>query len=116
MAQVSLVVCVLVSAILIGGGAFSKSADNLRRIVKFRGIDVTDPAGLATARSVVKRSESSEMHRLWLVNALAVRLPAAKADQALASLRSHRDVDLRYQPEQQGAGWINAKNMGQALQ
>ena len=96
MARVSLVVCVLVSVILIGGGAFAKSADNLRRIVKFRSIDVTDPEGLATARSVVKGSGSSEMHRLGLVNALAIRLPAAKADQALASLRSHRDVEEVY--------------------
>jgi subtilisin len=96
MARVSLVVCVLVSVIPIGGGAFAKSADHLRRIVKFRGIDLTDPAGLATARSVVKGSESSEMHGLWLVNALAVRLPAAKADQALASLRSRGDVEGVY--------------------
>jgi len=67
MARVSLVAWVLVSVILIEGGAFAKSAHNLRRIVKFRGIDLTVPAGLATARSVVKGSESSEIHRLWLV-------------------------------------------------
>ena len=96
MARVSLVVWVLVSVIPIGGGAFAKSADYLRRIVKFRGINVTDPEGLATARSVVKGSESSEMHRLWLVNALAIRLPAVKADQALVSLRSHREVEGVY--------------------
>jgi subtilisin family serine protease len=93
MARVSLVAWVLVSVILIEGGAFAKSTYHLRRIVKFRGIDLTDPAGLATARSVVKASESSEIHRLWLVNALAVRLPTAKAEQALASLRSHRDIE-----------------------
>src|SRR5262245_50542197 len=56
MTRVSLVVCVLVSVILIGGGAFAKSADNLRQIVKFRGIDMTEPEDLATARSVVKMS------------------------------------------------------------
>jgi hypothetical protein len=93
MARVSLVAWVLVSIILIEGGAFAKSAYNLRRIVKSREFDLTDPAGLATARSVVKGSKSSEIHRLWLVNALAVRLPTAKAEQALASLRSHRDVE-----------------------
>ena len=96
MARFSLVVWVLVSVILIGGGVFAKNADNLRRIVKFRSIDVTNPEGLATARSVVRGSESSEMHRLWLVNALAIRLPTAKAEQALASLRSHRDVEEVY--------------------
>ena len=69
MTQISLGVCVLVSVILIGGGAFAKSADTLRRIVKFRGLDLTSPAGLATARSVVAGSMSNEMHRLWLVNA-----------------------------------------------
>jgi subtilisin family serine protease len=56
MARVRVVAWVLVSVILIGGGAFAKIADNLRRIVKFRGIDMTEPEGLATARSVVNMS------------------------------------------------------------
>ena len=95
-AQINLMVSLLVSVILIGGGAFAKNADHLRRIVKFRGIKVTDPAGLETARSVVRGNRSSEMHRLGLVNALAIRLPTGKAHQALASLRSHRDVEEVY--------------------
>jgi hypothetical protein len=37
-ARVSLVVCMLVSVILSGRGAFAKSADHLRRIVKFHGM------------------------------------------------------------------------------
>jgi hypothetical protein len=49
MARVSLVVCGLVSIILIGGVAFAQSADDLRRIVTFLGLDLTDPGGLATA-------------------------------------------------------------------
>jgi subtilisin len=95
-ARINLMICILMSLILVGGGAFAKSVDHLRRIVKFRGINVTDPAGLATARSVVKGIGSSEMHRLELVNALAIRLPAVKADQALAFLRSHSDVEEVY--------------------
>jgi subtilisin family serine protease len=85
-ARVGLVVCVLVSVILVGGGASAKNVDNLRRIVKFLGINLTNPEDLATARSVVAASGSSEVHTLWLINALAVQLPAAGADQALAAL------------------------------
>src|SRR5215813_2266034 len=86
LARVGLVGCVLVSVILIGGGASAKSADNLRRIVKFGGINLTDPQGLATARGAVKESGSSEVHRLWLINGLAIQLPEAGADHALAAL------------------------------
>jgi len=91
--RVSLVVCVLVSVILIGGGAFAKNADHLRRIVKFHSIDLTEPGGSATARSVVAGSGSSKVHELWLINAMAIRLPAASADQALASLQRNPNVE-----------------------
>jgi subtilisin len=93
LAWVGLVVRVLVSVILIGGGVFAKSPDNLRRIVIFQGINLTDPPGLATARSVVKESGSSEVHTLWLINALAIQLPAAGADQALAALLNNPLVE-----------------------
>jgi subtilisin family serine protease len=89
MARVSLVVGVLVSVILIGGVAFAQSADDLRRIVTFRGLDLTAPGDLATARSVVAMSGSREVHNLWLINALAIQLPADRLDQALAFLGSY---------------------------
>jgi hypothetical protein len=54
MTQVSLVVCVLVSAILIGGGAFAKGADNLRRIVKFHRTITTTATG-RTQRGLSQR-------------------------------------------------------------
>jgi subtilisin family serine protease len=92
-ARVSLVVCVLVSVILGGRGAFAKSADHLRRIVKFHGIDLKKPGDLATARSVVKGSKSNEVHPLWMINAMAVRLPTLNADQALESLQKHHNVE-----------------------
>ena len=60
MARVSLVVCVLVSVILIGGGAFVASAENLRKIVIFHGIDVTPCLG--DQQQVVAQSGSSVVH------------------------------------------------------
>src|SRR6266480_2321641 len=91
--QIRLGVCILVSVILIGGGAFAKSPDNLRRIVKFRGIDLKEPGGLATARSVAAGSGSSEVHELSMINAMAIRLPAVSADQALVSLQKNPHVE-----------------------
>ena len=88
MARISLVVCILVSVILIGGGAFVASAQNLRRIVTFQGIDLTTPLGYATALGVVTASGSSEVHDLSLVNALAIQLPANNINGALNILLS----------------------------
>jgi subtilisin family serine protease len=88
-----LVVCILASFILIGGMAFAQRPDTLRRIVKFRGLDLTDPGGSATARSVVAGSKSKEVHLLWLINAMAIRLPAVSAEQALASLQKNPNVE-----------------------
>jgi hypothetical protein len=91
--QLTLVVCILTSFIFIGDEAFPQSADKLRRIVKFRGIDLTDSGGSATARSVVAGSKSKEVHLLWLINAMAIRLPAVSAEQALASLQKNPNVE-----------------------
>jgi subtilisin family serine protease len=93
LARVGLVVRVLVSIILVGGGVFAESPDNRRSIVKFRDISLTDPQGLATARSVVKESGSSEVHTLWLINALAIQLPAQGAEHALAVLLNNPAVE-----------------------
>ena len=83
MARVSLVVGVLAPVILIGGGAFSASADNLRKIVMF-----VDGTSLDVQQTVVALSGSSVLHTLSLINALAIQLPALTADQALAFLES----------------------------
>jgi subtilisin len=91
--QISLVVCILASLILIGEEAFAQRPDTLREIVKFRGLDLTTPGGLATARSVVAGSKSNEVHLLRLINAMAIRLPAAGADQALVSLQKNPNVE-----------------------
>jgi subtilisin family serine protease len=91
--QISLGVCILVSVILIGGVAFAQRPDTLRRIVKFRGLDLKTPGGLATARSVVAGSKSNEVHLLWLINAMAIQLPTVSADQALASLQRNPNVE-----------------------
>jgi len=93
MARVSLVAWVLVSVILIEGGAFAKSPDTLRRIVKFRGLDLTTPGGLTTARSVVAGSKSNEVHLLWLINAMAIQLPTVNAEQTLAALQKNPNVE-----------------------
>jgi subtilisin family serine protease len=92
-ARVSLVVCMLVSVILSGRGAFAKSADHLRRIVKFHGLDLKKPGDLATAHSVVAGSGSRKVHELWLINAMAIRLPAAGADHALVALQKNPTVE-----------------------
>jgi hypothetical protein len=90
---VSLVVCILASFILIGEEAFAQRPDVLRRIVKFRGIDLRNPGDLATARSVVAGSKSNEVHPLGLINAMAIRLPTPNADQALESLQKNHNVE-----------------------
>jgi subtilisin family serine protease len=91
--RISLVVCILVSFILIGEEAFAQGPDPLRKIVKFRGLDLTTPGGSATARSVVAGSKSNEVHLLWLINAMAIRLPGVSADQALVALQKNPNVE-----------------------
>jgi hypothetical protein len=82
MAQVSLVVGVLVSVILIGADAFSASADNLRKIVRF-----VDGRPLALQQTLVAQSGSPEVQTLSLINALAIQLPAVGTAQVLAYLQ-----------------------------
>jgi subtilisin family serine protease len=73
-ARVSLVVCILVSVILIGGGAFSASADNLRRIVSF--YDPWDRLGYKVSWSLGNGITKIKLvHDLWLINGLAIELP-----------------------------------------
>ena len=83
-ARISLVVCVLVSVIVIGGGAFVASAQNLRKIVIFH-----DSTLLADQQQVVAQSGSSMVHILSLINALAVQLPAVGTAEALAFLQGN---------------------------
>lgn len=92
MTQLRLMVCALVSVILIGGGAFTASADDLRRIVTFENIDLTNPLGLAIARSIIAASGSSEVHNLSFINTLAIELPAINTTGALAYLQSTQYV------------------------
>jgi hypothetical protein len=75
------------------GRGFRQTPDTLRRIVKFRGLDLTTPGGSATARSVVAGSMSNEVHQLWLINAMAIRLPTSSATQALVSLQKNPNVE-----------------------
>jgi subtilisin family serine protease len=85
MARVSMVLCVLVSVIVIAGGAFTANAANLRRIVTFNNLSdrllykVTWSLGdgITTIKLV---------HDLSLINALAIQLPTLGTDQALAFL------------------------------
>jgi subtilisin family serine protease len=88
MARISLVVCVLVSVIFIEQKAFAQSAQNLRRIVTFQGIDLTTPLGYSTALGVVTASGSSLVHNLSFINALAIQLPANNIIGALNILLS----------------------------
>jgi subtilisin family serine protease len=98
-ARIGTVACVLAAVILIAGGTFVASADTRRKIVSFRPIDSKDPLcllgfcldlktelGYLTAHSLVTANGSLEVHNLWLVNALAVELPAENITEALSSL------------------------------
>jgi hypothetical protein len=98
---VSLVGCVLASVVLIGGDASAASADPVKKIVSFRPVDSKDPLcllgfcldlktamGYATARRVVTASGSLEVHKLSLINALAIELPPGSIAQALNTLLS----------------------------
>jgi len=105
MARVRLLVCVLVAVMLLGGGAFAQSADNLRRIVTFQHLDVTTTPGYLTALSVVTASGSSVVPpTLWFINALVSELPAGNIDGALASLLTSPYVsDVSLDP----LGWVD---------
>ena len=77
MVRVRWLVCVLVSVMLPGGGAFAQSADNLRRIVTFQNLDLTTTLGYLTAINVVTASGGSVVPpTLWFINALVSELPA----------------------------------------
>jgi hypothetical protein len=69
MARVSLVVGVLVSVILIGGGAFSASADTRRKIVMFYNPPTQDVVNQLVGAGI------TVLYDLWLINALAVQVP-----------------------------------------
>jgi subtilisin family serine protease len=80
LAWARLVVCVLVSVMLIGGGAFAQSADNLRRIVTFnKNLDLTTTLGYLTAVSLVTVNgiQVVEPNLGEIINALVIQLPAA---------------------------------------
>jgi subtilisin family serine protease len=81
-----------VSVLLIGGGAFVASAQNLRKIVIFH-----DSALLADQQQVVAQSGSSVVHILSLINALAVQLPAVGTAEALAFLQGNPLVQGVYE-------------------
>jgi subtilisin family serine protease len=79
--RVRLLVCVLVSVMPIGGGAFAQSADNLRRIVTFQNLDLTTTLGYLTAVSVVTANGTNGIKvvppKLEFISALVIQLPAA---------------------------------------
>jgi subtilisin family serine protease len=82
--RLSLVFCLLVSVILLGGGASVASAQNLRKIVIFQ-----DSTLLADQQQVVAQSGGSVVHILSLINAWAVQLPAVGTAEALAFLQGN---------------------------
>jgi hypothetical protein len=82
MARISLVICVLVSVILLGGGTFTASADALRKMVVF-----ADGTLLSVQKTVVALSGSTILHTLSLVNALAIQLPNYTDTSAVEALR-----------------------------
>jgi subtilisin family serine protease len=85
MARVSVVVCALVSVILIGG-VFTTSADDLRKIVSF--YNPSDRLVYEVIWSLGNGITTIKLvHDLSLINALAIQLPTLGTDQALAFLQ-----------------------------
>jgi hypothetical protein len=54
----------LIAIITVGGSAMAASAENLRRIVTFQGIDLKAPLGYEIALGVVTASMSRVVHDL----------------------------------------------------
>jgi subtilisin family serine protease len=92
-ARVSLVACILVSVILMEGGAFSASADNHRKIVTFYGPPPQDVFNMLPGAGI------TVPYDLWLINALAVQLPTPPPggpDPALVLLQGLPDLQGIY--------------------
>jgi subtilisin family serine protease len=109
--RIVVVIDVLVSVIMLDGWTCVTSADDLRRIVSFRPITLTDPLclplkllpngycldltttlGYQTALTEVEAVPGVEVvgsptvHKLWISNALLIQLPANNIIGALSSL------------------------------
>ena len=82
--------CVLVAmtimVTILSGSAIATSAEDGRRIVTFRGIDLTTLPGYLTALGLVTASGSTVVHKLKFINALAIKLPLSNMTGALLSL------------------------------
>jgi subtilisin/minor extracellular protease Epr len=125
--RVVVIMGVLVSVIMLEGRTCVTSADDLRRIVSFRPItstaplcsplpllpngyciDLTTTLGYQTALAVVAASGSmvigsSNVHKLWISNALLIKLPASNITGALSSLlQSLYVLDVSTDP----IGWV----------
>lgn len=90
MKRFRMMVCVLVAntlmVTLLSGSAFAASAEDGRRIVTFRGLDLTTLLGYLTALGLVTASGSTVVHKLKFINALAIKLPLANITGALLTL------------------------------
>ena len=88
--RVRTMACVLVAITLLftlpHGSAFAASAEDGRRIVTFRGINLTTLPGYLTALGLIRASGSTVVHELEFINALAIKLPLANITGALLIL------------------------------
>src|SRR6267378_1172025 len=87
MVWVKWMVSMVMSILLIGGIAVTASAGDLRRIVVFR-----EGTAVEVQQQLVAMSGSSLLHTLYLINALAIQLPAVGTDVALAFLQAQPAV------------------------
>jgi subtilisin family serine protease len=87
--QFRFMVCILIAVLLLGGEAVSQNANDLRRIVIFKNLDLTTMRGYDIALNLVELSGSKvidpneEVHKLWFINALLIELPAGNITGAL---------------------------------
>jgi subtilisin len=87
MMRVSVIACMVVAMVLLGGGVFAASGAELRRIVVFY-----EPTSWQVKQQAVAQSGSRLLNVLSLINGVAIELPAVDTDRALAFLQAHYAV------------------------
>ena len=85
--RVSVLACIVMAIVLLGGGVLAANGADLRRIVVFH-----DGTSSQVQQQVVAQSGSRLLRLLSLINGASIELPATGTDAALAYLRSHYAV------------------------
>ena len=85
--RVSVMACMVVAIVLLGGGVFAANGADLRQIVVFH-----EGISSQVQQQAVADSGSRPLHVLSLINGMAIELPAVGTSAALAFLQTHPAV------------------------